>query len=407
MMNQQDSKNWGAYANSPPVKYMGNKSACFDWLTVTFSHVQYSELEFSNSISYQFISQLLRLLGSEKKFSDFKTERGRNTYKYSISVSEGINLFFLGPSTNLGNESTMLDISGVGCRELDKKNLWINLFLFLKKYRCHYTRFDLALDDFSGIEYSIYELYSDVKNQSYTSIWKKKPIIYGTPDGEVFKGLTIQFGQRGYGNTLLRVYDKNEEQIVKKGEVSIDSNYWVRWEIQFSDRAEQIIDYYISSNIGLEKTLFTKMCSEILFSLLKIRNKIEGCRLSDCPIKENYLLFINSINEIKTVGLSFNNEVNIDIKVNWVNNSVFKSLAAIYLTYDDNEFISWIMQNIREAILRYDDSMLNAVNNKRSNLTYSKLDEIDLREYCDYILKKYHKPKILKLKKYLKKERLL
>lgn len=326
-------------------------SACFDWFSCTFGEIKYENLIFFYTPDAKFLNCLLLLLGSIKKFEDFKTEKGRNTYKFRIDVDEGISIHFKGPENKYGKETTMVDITGTGCRKIDKlSDGWKNLFLFLKKYSVNYTRLDLALDDFSGETYSIEDLLKDVQTGNFTSIWRTRPQIVANLNGEKYEGITIYFGRRNISPTFLRVYDKLYEQLNKKGEIIINTKYWVRWEMVFSDRAAEMIDLFLASELGKEGN-FLEFASKILYGLLQINNP-------------KYNDFLQNVKMIKTNGRKFDNSVNLDIKINWMNDSCFRSIMAIYLAYGEEEFMNWLMHGIANEISCYEDRILNEVNTK-------------------------------------------
>lgn len=392
------SQKRGAFTNSPPVvkniTLINDISACFDWLTCTFGHVKYDDLQYEFSQSSRFINKLLSLLGSSKKFVDFQTERGFRGYKYTINVAEGIFISFKGPATLIGEESTKLDITGQGCRVLDKYHdlSWYDLFIFIRLYSHNYTRLDEAIDVKSKHWYTINELYFDVVNKNYISIWNNRPKIIGTPTENDFEGLTIYFGTRGSSSTIMRVYDKVHEILQHKGKIELDTDYWIRWEMQFSDRADQVIDAYINSVLNDSYQSFTEYVSSVLAGLLRVNNP-------------RYFEFLSGVKEVKTFSPIVNTEFSVDSKVNWVNTSVFRSLMVIYLTYGYEDFNKWLMTGIAQEIKFYEDAMLNSINNKRLDLGLDEFTHQDmLNKFIDININ-FDKPVFLKNKQFIKKAR--
>ena len=98
-----------------------------------------------------------------------------NNFKYQYTLSEFITLRCDGPVNSDGERTCQLEMKGEGCREFERianGKTWLDLFNFLIGMNATFKRFDLANDDFSGMEMNQNYFYKKLKKGEYTSVFK-------------------------------------------------------------------------------------------------------------------------------------------------------------------------------------------------------------------------------------------
>jgi len=125
--------------------------------------------------------------------------------------------------------SAALHVSGSGCD-------WLGYLGFLGAYGARITRCDFAMDDRAELV-KLDEVVRCVESGELTTRWQeftdtRKKLLRGSGERD---GRTLYFGSFK-SDALLRIYDKQAEQIQKGGE---DPGPWVRVELQLRDERAQ------------------------------------------------------------------------------------------------------------------------------------------------------------------------
>jgi phage replication initiation protein len=109
------------------------------------------------------------------------------------------------------------ELSGNACREYEFffNNNWVDLIKRIKENRGHFSRIDLAIDDFDGI-FTLDQIKQKVQNAEIVSYFKKGRILteYNLTAKDNL-GQTIYFGSP-QSRIRIRMYNKAIEQILKE-----------------------------------------------------------------------------------------------------------------------------------------------------------------------------------------------
>lgn len=389
---QKTTYNSGDISNTPSLlentvinNDFKEKTVCFDWFTCTIDYLKYGDsIKASHDNKFlieceEEINEIIEILGGKLYINQYDQEYGRFGYKWRIDVQEGIEIHFKGPVSKNNNYTTMINISGHGCKYFTNNNLWSKIFSFFLEKNATFTRLDLAIDDFTGYEITIYEVLELQKNRDYTSIWVKSPLILGTINKDKINGwdgLTIYFGKNS--DTGLTLYDKGQEQIDGGGINQF--KYWVRWEMRFGKtKSIDIIKQYL---VFLDKKIaFFNYATSVLFNLIQFRVRNENnYTKTDWPIHPGYLKFID---KVKLVEYEETKDVltTLDRKIDWLNRSVFKSLAQCYIVFGPVIFDEWFNRNLLMAMHQIETSDINVMNSKNRELGVEDLTQGDINKF--------------------------
>lgn len=195
------------------VKSTRKNAILIDWLTVSSKILNYDVC--------------LYLLGMEKiQWRRFEGSKLR--YEFRM-VFQHITIHCTESWSDKYNKGCCIEISGKGCREFETfgKADWSALISSLYRYDkdVHFTRLDLAYDDFQGL-LDIEQISIQARSLSFTSKLSKCEVVQTCdkldPD---FWGITVFHGARS-SNVMHRIYDKR----IERGRRDIP--HWIRWEIQ-------------------------------------------------------------------------------------------------------------------------------------------------------------------------------
>lgn len=230
---------------------MRDKEIKIDYLSATFPLVVEND---DNELAVvmdtvKMISNYLNINYIEVKREEYSTLR----YKYQYSLGDSITLRLSGPESDLGYRTCHLELKGEGCRDFERRNenkSWCDFFLYLLRLNATFRRIDIAIDDYSGCEITLNEVYEKIKGNNYTSSFKSIPKPIGFIDGE----FSITFGSTK-SPTQLCIYNKKAEQLHRGKQV--DEDYWVRYEIRYRlDRADSVIYSILTSYYDTNDTQY-------------------------------------------------------------------------------------------------------------------------------------------------------
>lgn len=161
-----------------------------------------------------------------------------NNFRYQYIFSDFITLRLAGPVNEYGMRTCQVELKGEGCREFERlrpEYTWHNLFEFLLLFGTNFKRIDVTIDDFTGNEIKMIDVFNKIKKGYYTSIFKSEPKYHGMID----TGLTIDMGSRKSAIELC-IYDKLIQQ--KNQNKNVDTEYWCRYEMRFrGDKASAVV----------------------------------------------------------------------------------------------------------------------------------------------------------------------
>jgi Putative phage replication protein RstA len=268
------------------------------------------------------------------------------------------------------------ELSGNACREYEFffNNNWVDLIKRIKENRGHFSRIDLAIDDFDGI-FTLDQIEQKVQNSEIVSYFKKGRILteYNLTAQDNL-GQTIYFGSP-QSRIRVRMYDKAIEQLIKeqssreadaiKEESKLkvtakqrklnkqirEENYrqerlnntqiWNRTEIQSRDERADSIALYIMTGLDLGPVLFGILKNYLNFVDPSTTDKNK----SRWPISEFWQKFLGQVEKLQLTTEKIQRTIK-RIK-DWVIRQVAPSLALISM----NKQLEMNLVEIAEIIL--------------------------------------------------------
>ncbi len=267
---------------------MEDKEIKIDYLSVTFPLVLKDE---DNELvvvmdTVKMISNYLQVDYLEVKREEYSTLR----YRYQYNLGDSIILRLSGPENDTGYRTCHLELKGEGCRDFERRNQnknWSDFFYFLLRLNGKFKRIDVAIDDKSGCEITIKQLYDKIQKGKYTSSFHSIP----KPVGFIDSGFSLTFGT-GLSPTQLCIYDKRIEQLNKNKLVNED--YWIRYEMRFREsKAETVIYNLLTQYEDSEDDIYgfdmRKFAYEMLYSLLDIKEDNNYGRIDQTKMQTDKL----------------------------------------------------------------------------------------------------------------------
>lgn len=279
---------------------MEGKEIKIDYLSATFPLVV-GEEEFELIAVMDTVKMIANYLNIDS-LEIIREEYATLRYRYQYSLGDSITLRLSGPECDSGERTCHIELKGEGCRDFERRNqdkTWCDFILYILRLNGKFKRIDIAIDDFTGNEITLKEIYKKIKNCNYTSIFNSIP----RPIGFVETGLSITFGSPK-SPTQLCIYDKKIEQLNKNK--LVDEDYWVRYEMRFrNDKAmglvyELLKNYYDTSNeiYGFNMQHFA---FKLLYGCLDIKKENNSNKQNQTHIDtdEKWLKFLGEVEKSK------------------------------------------------------------------------------------------------------------
>lgn len=364
-----------------------------DWLSITFDFVKFEPNSYrveNDSLGY--LNELISYIYPGKEFGDFELmESNRFGYKRRIVISEDINFYFFGPETSSGNSSSFLNISGNGMNKLTDSQLY-SIFTFSKN-PYHFgsiTRLDPGFDNHSNICKLI-----DLKDKCDKNLYKSRSRcdIYYSGGADDVHGLTIYFGKGSSFSS--RFYDKNAERMAKDPNFVREHKIWVRYELQSRDsiRNHQFVTMFCLAYEQGDMSIFARYVADVLAELVmfyeieEYQTKGGVTKKRKVPFKE-WMKLLDHYSGIKQ-RVAAKASVLLDKKIDWVNRSVFGSLAMIYIVYGKVIFEKWLYRAIGLNLINFDDLQRAIVNSKNNDLGVLEFDKEIFKKEGEKLIKEY------------------
>ncbi|BCD26961.1 putative DNA relaxase NicK (plasmid) [Bacillus cereus] len=315
--------------------------ACVDWVQAT---LKIAEVE-------HVISNILGL-----KNADF-VEQETSKFGYKKMVRFGsIQIYYEGHSEDMGIH---IHMGGQACREYEEYQVrtWAQLFALIFG-QGHFTRIDIAIDDFKGY-FKISAIERKIKTGQLSSKFKKARHMESIEikEGKSL-GRTVYFGSE-HSDVQIRMYDKKLEREGKGKEVTED--FWVRTEIQTRDlHADKIARRIIAggSNVSevngeddnCEMTV-GETVKETLANYLRflVKPKDGGDsnkgRWKTAPFWDK---FLGDVEKLKLTDVAPDRTV--ERSIQWLEKQVAPTLGLVFEAYD-NDAVK-ILQVMREGVER-------------------------------------------------------
>lgn len=167
---------------------------------------------------------LMKIFGNQFIVKE-QNQTGRNFYKYSFNIGEGLGLVCIGGQRN----SVLVMLTGRGCA-LARHGWEYELHTFLSKFavKGKLTRIDLAHDDMKGEYLDVYELDQLETTGGFHCGGARPEVQYlgNWKNHDPYnKGLTLAIGNRSSGK-YARFYQKGKKEGDKE-------SFWTRAEVEF------------------------------------------------------------------------------------------------------------------------------------------------------------------------------
>ena len=341
--------------------------ACVDWVSVTFRTLHNPH-------------DIIALLGLE---SELFTSLDYGNGFYSKQLRFGNIQVFYDHNTT---PSVHLNISGQGCREYEQtfKNGadWSWVFALFLNWDIHFTRLDLAIDDFKGY-FTLNQIVKKIKKAELTSKFRKARNLeeYLLKDGSTI-GQTIYFGK---SEVMIRFYNKYFERVANGFTVQDDITFWNRYEIQLRDDRADSAAVMIANN-SVELGSFIK---GIMYNYIDFKTPSEtDTNKRRWKTAKFWKTFLDDCGKIPLSQVA--PDKTIEKSELWLNKSVAPTLAMIYKAYDYNDKL--INDLLKEGLERLEDKHEDMItrfkiNTKHKQELFEKLREEKKKELL--------KPKIL------------
>lgn len=214
----------------------------------------------------------------------------------------------------------------------------------------HFTRADIALDDFNAKFYTISDIVDMFDACRVVSKWKSWKHVYEKINSDNFLlGNTVYCGSR-QSEIYLRIYDKQLEQSKGNNKINIP---WVRWELEFKgERVNEMANRFVAMD----------NLSDVFLGVLSNYFRIidlDDSNRSRCSVSEKWLSFIGEIEKL-TLYVS-KPEHTIAEKEDWLYRSIAPTLTGVFISKGgDMDFIYSLLENgsrrmkqpLREQVMR-------------------------------------------------------
>lgn len=273
------------------------------------------------------LSQVFDLIGiSESEFVDMP----RGLYFYAKQKVCG-DIRVLWEGTNGMDMGIHVQFSGQGCREFETfyNGDWLELFHRVRSHDGHFSRFDIACDEFrwNGERpyFTVGQLIRKTKRGEARSKWKNLNRMEKVriSDG-VSQGHTAYFGS-ALSDIQLRVYEKNKERVNAGKMIEEELTTWNRAELQLSDhRAEETINALIG---GVH-------AGDIFFRLVKnyinFTDRLKGDdNKGRWPVSQWWLDYLGGVDKLQLAMQA--PDKTIEAKKEWINRQVNPTFAEIWV----------------------------------------------------------------------------
>lgn len=358
-------------------KLKENQRICVDWCQFTII----------DKFGYSPEQYFYNLFGIKREDIVFEN-KGLFCYSYTYSYKNikiftsdnpeyGYHVYLTGQACRDFEDITYRQSTGIVT--FDKHTSWLSLFEKAKRYDAHFTRLDIAIDDFSGEYFTLDDLMQCVENGEVSTKFRdvmdfKKMII----DDHKVNGRTLWFGSRA---SLIQIvfYDKLLERTSQNFIVDNDIKFWQRCEMRFrSDRADEIVDKYIKDTDDFSKVI--KGVLDYYVSFLEY--SATDTRKSRWKRKEFWNRYLDNVEKSRLTSIPI--ETSIVKKKAWIDNTVSRSEFAVLLSSLENlelddKTSSYFYDLLKMGYSRFEEKDLMMINEYRvqNNMSVITMQEIE------------------------------
>lgn len=308
--------------------------ACLDWVQATL---------FEENLKFVIVD----ILGLHP--DNFQsTKKGRFGYKKGLMFGN-ISIFYDGETRNKEGEIVDMGIhicfTGQGCRQYEAYGIktWNDLFLDILEFKGHFSRIDVAIDEFNDLSFSIATLLKKAndgliisKFKEYDAREKKK-----LKNGEG-KGKSIYFGSPT-SEIMFRFYqkDKQLEALGKKLEEGITA--WNRYEVQLKNgKADAVARLICLGDDG--QTALQAVVKGILSKYMRVIQATGDSNRHRRPTAKFWDKFIGAAEKLSLSQVA--PDKTIDSQKEWLMYQAGPALAAIVKAEDgDMDFVYELLKS--------------------------------------------------------------
>lgn len=303
------------------------------------------------------IYQLFEYIFSIDRFEVEYEQRGRNGYT-GLYFYKNIQAWI----TTDVSMGIHFEISGQGCREIEKLNLnWFDLLSKIKNYKYKITRIDLSLDDFTNDYYTLSKIKRYLSsNRIVTKLRTYYNVNSGIVDNNQLLGETLQLGSK---SSLVHITFYNKLKERESNNYVIDENikYWTRTEIRF--RNEKAIDVV---NHLVEKRELNTIIKGVLNDYVRFVYKSEKDKNKwRWQTADWWLKFIDNVDKLELAPVKV--YTSIETKKEWLKENVSKTELMVLFSEIENismddfslEFVTRMLKGAIDKIKPKDLTLIN------------------------------------------------
>ncbi len=222
----------------------------------------------------------------------------------------------------------------------------------------HFTRLDIAIDDYGCNFYSCDEVIEKFEKRLVVSRFRRyEDRCPNTLSNEKI-GQTINVGSRE-SSIFLRIYDKKLEQ---NGKLAPDDkryihDEWVRWELELKNKRANELAKLLVDGVSLGKIAFG-----VLSYYFRIIQNDDSNR-SRCSNEPKWDAFIDNIEKLR-LSVPEKEKTILDSEI-WVENQVAPTLAKLVLANDGD--VTPLLDMIHKAVPRLKQSDYEAIRKHNPN----------------------------------------
>lgn len=212
------------------------------------------------------------------------------------------------------------------------------------------TRLDLAIDDMGANYFSLDDLHGIFSQKHYVSKFRSWREIIEYDNQSYKTGHTIYLGSRTSA-IMLRIYDKQLEQINKNPELAFALPHWVRWEIELKAERALLASQTMISGIPLGG-----VAVGVLSHYLRIICP-DNARIDRSTVSPKWMDFINGIS-----GISLYNPAKpktVEDKRHWLMKQVSNTLAIVVSADGgDIDIVHRMLDSGRSRLTEYQEELI-------------------------------------------------
>lgn len=366
------------------IKNELNQLLLIDWFQVTFhDKVEYEEkdeldpdtcIRTFGFTPYDYFMKFFKVKREDVVFQP------KGLFGYTYTYQYGNIKLFTSDRTDMGFH---IYLTGQACREFEQLGLdWKELIESLQPHQPHFTRIDLAIDDFTDDYFTIERIRKCVANGEVVSKFRLGEEINTRilEDGRI-RSETIWFGSRA-SRLQLVFYNKLYERTNANYKVEEEVKHWYRCELRFrSDRADNVIKEYYHNQKGLNE-IIKGVLNNYLHFKKKNSKETHKSRWSDQTWWNSFLEGMDKLSLCKK-----HPETNIVRKKRWINHSVSATELEVMLSSIDDlslddKLCDYLLEVIQHGYDKMDEERLMTVNKHR---VLQGLEPITLEQVNDFV----------------------